>query len=139
MAAVPSLWQPMLQGGGVLVAWDPVTSAAVISFQVYSIPAIAASPQPSAIIGSTLDAGLAKPGDPGRSAHVQGFGLPQLSFRFTIVAFSPASAQVQQVTQKLHQHILALLGPMIAGTGIHVVTCRRSLMATSMAPTREQT
>ena len=59
--------------------------------------AIAAGPQPSrgsAIIGSTLDAGLAMRGDPGRSAHVQGFGLPQLSLNVSNVAFSPASAQV---------------------------------------------
>lgn len=35
MVAVASLWQPMLQDGGVLVAWDPVTNAAVISFQVH--------------------------------------------------------------------------------------------------------
>lgn len=29
-----SVWQPMLQGGAVLVSWDPVTNSSILSFPV---------------------------------------------------------------------------------------------------------
>lgn len=32
--AEPSVWQPMLQGGAVLVSWDPVTNSSILSFPV---------------------------------------------------------------------------------------------------------
>ena len=54
--AVPSLWQPMLRGGGVLVAWDPVTHAAVISFQVHPTPLLSCRLIAIALLNGTLRA-----------------------------------------------------------------------------------
>ena len=100
--AVPSIWQQMLQGGAVLVAWDPETNTAAVSFQVrltlqgfascccYCHQCVQVECKwCTCVLGHGSQASWTC-----YLLFVQAHSPPRLSFNYTTVGFSPATLQV---------------------------------------------
>ena len=101
--AEPSVWQPMLQGGAVLVSWDPVTNSSILSFpvgnqhlRVATITHARTSMHSGVLIGVTQS--RAADHSVMCKLHLQSHSPARPSFNSTTVGFSPVSVQVRLIS-----------------------------------------